>query len=116
VLLCPNLFGDILSDLCAGLVGGLGVAPGMNLGKDAAIFEAVHGSAPQFKGQDKLNPTALILSGVLMLEHLNEHRAADRVLQGLRRVLEERAHVTADLGGQASTTQMTDAILAAMTS
>jgi len=115
VLLCPNLFGDILSDLCAGLVGGLGVAPGMNLGKDAAIFEAVHGSAPQFKGQDKLNPTALILSGVLMLEHLNEHRAADRVLQGLRRVLEERAHVTADLGGQASTTQMTDAILAAMT-
>jgi len=116
VLLCPNLFGDILSDLCAGLVGGLGVAPGMNLGKDAAIFEAVHGSAPQFKGQDKLNPTALILSGVLMLEHLNEHRAADRVLQGLRRVLQERAHVTADLGGQASTTQMTDAILAAMTS
>ena len=116
VLLCPNLFGDILSDLCAGLVGGLGVAPGMNLGKEAAIFEAVHGSAPQFKGQDKLNPTALILSGVLMLEHMNEHRAADRVLQALRRVLEERKAVTADLGGQASTTQMTDAILAAMTS
>jgi isocitrate dehydrogenase (NAD+) len=116
VLLCPNLFGDILSDLCAGLVGGLGVAPGMNLGKEAAIFEAVHGSAPQFKGQDKLNPTALILSGVLMLEHMNEHRAADRVLQALRRVLEERKTVTADLGGQASTTQMTDAILAAMTS
>jgi isocitrate dehydrogenase (NAD+) len=116
VLLCPNLFGDILSDLCAGLVGGLGVAPGMNLGKEAAIFEAVHGSAPQFKGQDKLNPTALILSGVLMLEHLNEHRAAERVLQAVHRVLEAREHVTFDLGGQASTTRMTDAILAAMTS
>ncbi len=116
VLLCPNLFGDILSDLCAGLVGGLGVAPGMNLGKEAAIFEAVHGSAPQFKGQDKLNPTALILSGVLMLEHLNEHRAAERILQALRTVLEKREHVTFDLGGQASTTRMTDAILSAMKS
>jgi len=114
VLLCPNLFGDILSDLCAGLVGGLGVAPGVNLGREAAIFEAVHGSAPQFKGQDKLNPTALILSGVLMLEHLNEHRAAERVLQALHRVLGEGRHVTADLGGQASTTRMTDAILEAM--
>jgi isocitrate dehydrogenase (NAD+) len=116
VLLCPNLFGDILSDLCAGLVGGLGVAPGMNLGKEAAIFEAVHGSAPQFKGQDKLNPTALILSGVLMLEHLNEHRAAERVLQAVKTVIEEGEHVTFDLGGQASTTRMTDAIVAAMKS
>jgi len=116
ILLCPNLYGDILSDLCAGLIGGLGVAPGMNLGRDTAIFEAVHGSAPQFKGQDKLNPTALILSAVLMLEHLNEHRAADRVQQAVRRVIAEGKTVTFDLGGSASTTQMTDAILAAMKS
>ena len=114
VLLCPNLYGDILSDLCAGLVGGLGVAPGMNLGRDVAIFEAVHGSAPQFKGQNKLNPTALILSAVLMLEHLNEHRAGDRILNATKRVLAEAKTVTFDLGGSASTTQMTDAIIAAM--
>ena len=88
----------------------------MNLGRDTAIFEAVHGSAPQFKGQDKLNPTALILSAVLMLEHLNEHRAADRVQQAVRRVIAEGKTVTFDLGGSASTTQMTDAILAAMKS
>jgi isocitrate dehydrogenase (NAD+) len=116
VLLCPNLYGDILSDLCAGLIGGLGVAPGMNLGRDAAIFEAVHGSAPQFKGLDKLNPTALILSAVLMLEHLNEHRAAERILQAVRSVIAGREQVTADLGGSATTTRMTDAIIAAMTS
>ena len=96
------------------LVGGLGVAPGMNLGREVAIFEAVHGSAPQFKGQDKLNPTALILSAALMLEHLNEHRAADKVLQAVRTVIEQGKTVTFDLGGTASTTQMTDAILAAM--
>ncbi|RPH42037.1 MAG: isocitrate/isopropylmalate dehydrogenase family protein [Planctomycetota bacterium] len=114
ILLCPNLYGDILSDLCAALVGGLGVAPGMNLGREVALFEAVHGSAPQFKGQDKLNPTALILTAALMLEHLNEHRAAERVQQAVRRVIEEGKTVTSDLGGTASTTQMTDAILAAM--
>ncbi len=116
ILLCPNLYGDILSDLCAALVGGLGVAPGMNLGREVALFEAVHGSAPQFKGQDKLNPTALILTAALMLEHLNEHRAADRVQQAVRRVIEEKKAVTGDLGGTASTTQMTDAIIAAMKS
>jgi isocitrate dehydrogenase (NAD+) len=114
VLLCPNLYGDILSDLCAGLIGGLGVAPGMNLGAEVAIFEAVHGSAPQFKGQDKLNPTALILSAALMLEHLNEHRAADRIRDALQAVIREAKTVTFDLGGTASTTQMTEAILAAM--
>lgn len=114
VLLCPNLYGDILSDLCAGLIGGLGVAPGMNLGRDAAIFEAVHGSAPQFKGQDKLNPTALILTAVLMLEHLNEHRAAEKIGNAVRKVVGEAKAVTADLGGSASTTQMTDAVIAAM--
>ena len=114
ILLCPNLYGDILSDLCAGLIGGLGVAPGANLGRDVAIFEAVHGSAPQFKGQDKLNPTALVLSAVLMLEHLNEHRAAEKVLHAVRHVVSEAQTVTFDLGGSASTTQMTDAIIAAM--
>jgi len=116
VLLCPNLYGDILSDLCAGLVGGLGVAPGMNLGRDASIFEAVHGSAPQFKGQDKLNPTALILTAVLMLEHINEHRAAEKITNAVRKVVGESKTVTADLGGSASTTQMTDAMIAAMAS
>jgi len=114
ILLCPNLYGDILSDLCAGLIGGLGIAPGVNLGREVAIFEAVHGSAPQFKGQDKLNPTALILSAVLMLEHLNEQRAAERILQGIHRVLAHRETVTFDLGGSASTTQMTDAVISAM--
>jgi isocitrate dehydrogenase (NAD+) len=114
LLLCPNLYGDILSDLCAALVGGLGLAPGMNLGRDLALFEAVHGSAPQFKGLDKLNPTALILTAALMLEHLNEHRAADRVTAAVRRVIREGHAVTADLGGRASTTEMTDAIIAAL--
>ena len=114
VLLCPNLFGDILSDLCAGLVGGLGLAPGMNLGRDHAIFEAVHGSAPQFKGQDKLNPAALILTAALMLEHLNEASAADRVAKAVRQVIREGKAVTFDLGGTASTTEMTDAIVAAL--
>lgn len=114
VLLCPNLYGDILSDLGAGLIGGLGLAPGANLGRDCALFEAVHGSAPQFKGQNKLNPTALILSAVLMLEHLNEHQAAERVRRAVRRVVAEGKTVTFDLGGTATTTQMTDAILAAM--
>ena len=79
VLVLPNLYGDILSDLGAGLVGGLGVAPGANIGTEAALFEATHGSAPKYKGQNKVNPTALILSGVLMLRHLRENEAADRL-------------------------------------
>ncbi len=84
VLVLPNLYGDILSDLCAGLVGGLGVAPGANIGENGAVFEATHGSAPKYKGQWKMNPTALILSGVLMLDHLGEIEAAKR-LEGGRR-------------------------------
>jgi isocitrate dehydrogenase (NAD+) len=114
VLLCPNLYGDILSDLCAGLVGGLGIAPGMNLGREFAMFEAVHGSAPQFKGQDKLNPAALILTAVLLLEHVNEAPVADRIAKAVHRVIREGKAVTFDLGGTASTTQMTDAIVAAL--
>ena len=84
VLVLPNLYGDILSDLCAGLVGGLGVAPGANIGENGAVFEATHGSAPKYKGQYKMNPTALILSGVLMLEHLGETEAAKRLEDGRR--------------------------------
>ncbi len=114
VLLCPNLYGDILSDLCAALVGGLGVAPGMNLGQEFALFEAVHGTAPQFKGLNKLNPTALVLTAALMLEHLNEHQAAERIRRAVRTVIAERKTVTGDMGGTASTTQMTDALIAAL--
>jgi len=115
VLLCPNLYGDILSDLCAALVGGLGVAPGANIGRDGAIFEAVHGSAPQFKGQDKMNPTALILTAAMMLDHVNEGRTADRIRRAVAAVIAEGKTVTSDLGGTASTTAMTDAIIHALT-
>jgi isocitrate dehydrogenase (NAD+) len=97
VLVLPNLYGDILSDLCAGLVGGLGVAPGANIGLKGAVFEATHGSAPKYKGQWKMNPTALILSGVLMLEHLGEKQAADRLEQAVARVIREGKKVTYDL-------------------
>ena len=97
VLVLPNLYGDILSDLCAGLVGGLGVAPGANIGDEVAVFEAIHGSAPKYAGQNKVNPTALILSGVLMLRHLGESKAADRVEQAVAAVIAEGKSVTYDL-------------------
>ena len=97
VLVLPNLYGDILSDLCAGLVGGLGVAPGANIGPDTAVFEATHGSAPKYKGQNKVNPTALILSGVLMLEHLGEKEAAARLQRAVADVIAEGKSVTYDL-------------------
>lgn len=97
VLLLPNLYGDILSDLCAGLIGGLGVAPGANYGDDAAIFEATHGSAPKYKGQNKVNPTALILSGKLMLEHLGEHAAAEKLERAVAAVIAEGRDVTYDM-------------------
>lgn len=97
VLVLPNLFGDILSDLCAGLVGGLGVAPGGNIGDEYAVFEATHGSAPKYKGQNKVNPTALILSGVLMLRHLGEEAAADRVEKAVAKVIAEGERVTYDM-------------------
>ncbi len=116
ILLCPNLYGDILSDLCAALVGGLGVAPGANIGKDFAIFEAVHGSAPQFKGQDKLNPTALTLSAAMLLDHINETQAAERIRRAVAAVIAEGTTVTFDLGGTASTTAMTAAILSRLKS
>ncbi|MBM4017235.1 MAG: isocitrate/isopropylmalate dehydrogenase family protein [Planctomycetes bacterium] len=97
VLVLPNLYGDIISDLAAGLVGGLGVAPGANIGPDAAVFEATHGSAPRYKGQNKVNPTALILSGVLMLEHLGENDAARRLEQAVAATIADGRFVTYDL-------------------
>src|SRR3954447_4302518 len=97
VLVLPNLYGDIISDLTAGLVGGLGVAPGANIGPDAAVFEATHGSAPKYKGLDRVNPTAMILSGKLMLEHLGEVEAAQRLEEAVAAVLAEGATVTYDM-------------------
>ncbi|MDR0870478.1 MAG: isocitrate/isopropylmalate dehydrogenase family protein [Planctomycetaceae bacterium] len=97
ILVLPNLYGDILSDLCAGLVGGLGVAPGANIGPNGAVFEATHGSAPKYKGLNKVNPTAVILSGMLMLRHLKEDAAADRLEQAVAAVIAEGKSVTYDL-------------------
>jgi isocitrate dehydrogenase (NAD+) len=120
VLVMPNLYGDILSDLCAGLVGGLGVAPGANIGADSALFEPTHGSAPKYKGQNKVNPTALILSGVLMLRHLNETDAADRLEAAVAKVIAEGKDVTYDMKADRNdpsavgTAEMADAIIAAL--
>jgi isocitrate dehydrogenase (NAD+) len=97
VIVCPNLYGDIVSDLGAGLIGGLGLAPGANIGEEGAIFEATHGSAPKYKGQNKVNPTALMLSGVLMLHHLDEDEAADRLEAAIAEVIRKGEKVTYDL-------------------
>jgi isocitrate dehydrogenase (NAD+) len=116
VLVLPNLYGDIVSDLCAGLVGGLGVAPGANIGTEAAVFEAVHGSAPKYAGQNKANPTALMLSGVLLLRHIGQQAAAERVEAAIRAVIAEGRTVTYDLGGSAGTSEFADAIVARLES
>ena len=116
VLLMENLYGDILSDLCAGLVGGLGVVPGSNVGDDCAVFEAVHGSAPDIAGRDLANPMALIRSSILMLRHLGHEVEADRASSALRRVISEGKHLTRDVGGTATTTQFTDAMVRAIES
>ncbi|MGH3062022.1 MAG: isocitrate/isopropylmalate family dehydrogenase, partial [Gaiellaceae bacterium] len=97
VLVCPNLYGDIVSDLCAGLVGGLGLAPGGNFGTHAAVFEPTHGSAPKYKGQNKVNPMAMMLSGVMMLRHLEERDAADRLEEAVAAVIAEGSSVTYDM-------------------
>ena len=97
VLVCPNLYGDIVSDLAAGLVGGLGVAPGANIGDGLAVFEPVHGSAPKYAGQNRVNPTAAILSGALMLRYLGEGEAAERVERAVAKVIAEGKYVTYDL-------------------
>jgi isocitrate dehydrogenase (NAD+) len=118
VMVMPNLYGDILSDLCAGLVGGLGVAPGANFGDEIALFEAIHGSAPKYAGMNKVNPTALILSGALMLRHLGEREAGDRVENAVAAVIAEGKSVTYDLKPNrddptaVGTKEMADAIIA----
>jgi isocitrate dehydrogenase (NAD+) len=114
VLVMPNLYGDIVSDLCAGLVGGLGVVGSANLGKDIAVFEAVHGSAPDIAGKNLANPVALLLSAVLMLRHLREDAAADRIMAAIDRVLASGQSRTRDLGGAASTSEFADAICRAI--
>jgi isocitrate dehydrogenase (NAD+) len=110
-LLLPNLYGDIVSDLAAGLAGGLGVAPGANIGPDCAMFEAVHGTAPDIAGKDIANPMAMILSAVMLLRHIDEAKAADRIEAALKRVLQEKRDVTRDLGGEAGTQRMAAAIV-----
>ncbi len=114
VLLTSNLYGDIVSDLCAGLVGGLGVVPGANLGDEYAVFEAVHGTAPDIAGKNQANPTAITLSGAMMLDHLNEVAAAQQVRGGIEAVFAAGGPLTPDLGGTATTDEFTDAVIAAM--
>ncbi|MBS1800927.1 MAG: isocitrate/isopropylmalate dehydrogenase family protein [Acidobacteria bacterium] len=116
ILLTENLYGDILSDLCSAFVGGLGLVPGANLGAECAIFEAVHGSAPDIAGQDKANPTALLQSAVLMLHHLNEAEAAELVQGAIEQVYREGKVLTRDVGGTGGTKAFADAVLAAMES
>jgi isocitrate dehydrogenase (NAD+) len=114
ILLLPNLYGDIVSDLAAGLVGGLGVVPGANMGDQIAVFEAVHGSAPDIAGKGIANPTALILSSVLMLIHLGETSAARRLRAAIEQVYAGQKHLTPDVGGSASTGEFTDAVIAGL--
>jgi isocitrate dehydrogenase (NAD+) len=114
VLLLPNLYGDVMSDLAAGLVGGLGVVPSGNIGLEAAIFEAVHGTAPDIAGQGLANPTALLMSSILMLNHLGEQSTAERIEKALIKVYKEGKHVTKDVGGKAGTQEFTDAVIAAL--
>jgi len=120
VLLLPNLYGDIVSDLAAGLVGGLGVAPGANLGDDVAVFEATHGSAPKYKGQNKVNPMAMMFSGMLMLRHLGERDAAARLEDAMGTVIAEGRSVTYDMKPHrddptaVGTSQVADGVIAAL--
>ena len=114
VLLMENLYGDIISDLCSGFIGGLGVSPGANIGDRCAVFEAVHGSAPDIAGQNKANPLALLQSGIMLLDHIGEQGAAQRINEAITRVLEAGEIRTGDLGGRASTTEFTQAIIAAL--
>ncbi len=111
IIVTTNLFGDILSDLCAGLVGGLGLTPGANIGDDRGIFEAVHGSAPDIAGQNIANPTALMLASAMMLDYLNMNDAAERLRAAIRRVIGAGDCTTQDLGGTATTTEYTEALL-----
>lgn len=112
ILVLQNLYGDIISDLCAGLVGGLGLVPGANIGDECAVFEAVHGSAPDIAGKNRANPLAMIFSSNLMLRHLAMDPIADRIREAVHRVTAKKEKLTPDLGGTATTTEMTDAIIA----
>jgi isocitrate dehydrogenase (NAD+) len=114
IMLLENLYGDIVSDLCAGLIGGLGLVPGANIGELGAVFEAVHGSAPDIAGQGIANPTALLQSGILMLRHLGERDAAQKIESAMLHVFKEGKTRTRDIGGQSNTTEFADAIIAAM--
>jgi len=114
ILLLPNLYGDLVSDLAAGLVGGLGVVPSGNLGEEAAIFEAVHGTAPDIAGKGVANPTAILMSGIMMLDHLGEAEAARQIERALREVYREGKHLTRDVGGTATTEQFTAAVIRAL--
>ena len=111
VLVMENLYGDIISDLCAAFVGGLGLVPGANIGDNCAIFEAVHGSAPDIAGKDKANPTAVLQSAILMLRHLGEFDAADRIYAALEKTYKEKIHTTRDVGGTSGTREFTDEII-----
>ncbi len=111
LILTENLYGDILSDLCAGLVGGLGLIPGANIGSDIAIFEPVHGSAPDIAGKDRANPIALIRSAVMMLEYLNLQEQAELITKSLEDVLQNSNYYTRDIGGSASTSEFTERLI-----
>ncbi|KAI8329504.1 isocitrate dehydrogenase, NAD-dependent [Chlamydoabsidia padenii] len=111
VMVMPNLYGDILSDMCAGLIGGLGLTPSGNIGRDASIFEAVHGTAPDIAGQDKANPTALLLSGIMMLKHMRLNEQAANIEQAVFKTIAEGKALTGDLGGRATNTQYTKAVI-----
>jgi isocitrate dehydrogenase (NAD+) len=117
VIVCPNLYGDILSDLCAGLVGGLGVAPGANIGQQVALFEPTHGSAPKYKGLNKVNPMAMMLSGVMMLKYIGEAEAAERLEKAIADVIAEGKYITYDLKPDSEresavgTSQVADAVI-----
>ncbi|HXT24313.1 MAG TPA: isocitrate/isopropylmalate family dehydrogenase, partial [Candidatus Eisenbacteria bacterium] len=114
ILLLPNLYGDVMSDLAAGLVGGLGVVPSGNIGDHGAMFEAVHGTAPDIAGKGLANPTALLLSSILMLDHLGERSAARRIEAAVEKVYREAQHTTKDVGGPAGTDQFTEALISAL--
>ena len=114
VLLLPNLYGDIVSDLAAGLVGGLGIVPGANMGEKCAVFEAVHGSAPDIAGKGVANPTAMMFSSVMMLRHLKEVAASEKLKFAVEKVYAEKKSTTRDVGGKATTAQFTDAVIAAL--
>jgi isocitrate dehydrogenase (NAD+) len=116
MLLLPNLYGDVMSDLAAGLVGGLGVVPSANIGDECAMFEAVHGTAPDIAGKGFANPTALLMSSILMLDHLGERTAAERIQNALEKVYREAKHTTRDVGGKAGTQEFADAVIAALNS